>query len=280
MRKKQVAATLALFLGIFGVHRFYLGKRFLGVLHFGLFMFSFMILMEEDVPLIIFPAILGFIDAVLLFVMPKEEFDEKYNKKWIKSNYADDRNFRSYGAPALPAPSPARNVEKERYFKKKGVQLFRQFRYEGAIEAFDEALEINFEDPSTHFNLSCCYSLLNETDNAYYHLEKAVEFGFKDVNKIYTHRALSNLRADPGFHYFIEGGFKAHPDEAPAAPRSRTISVSTPIKEVPPNQKEVEEMDLNGDLLTQIVRLGELRDKGILTEEEFKMQKEKILAEK
>ena len=31
-------------------------------------------------------------------------------------------------------------------FKKKGVQLFRQFRYEGAIEAFDEALEINFED--------------------------------------------------------------------------------------------------------------------------------------
>jgi len=39
-------------------------------------------------------------------------------------------------------------------------------------------------------------------------------------------------------------------------------------------------MDLDGDLLTQIVRLGELRDKGILTEEEFKMQKEKILAEK
>ncbi|NRB48261.1 MAG: SHOCT domain-containing protein [Saprospiraceae bacterium] len=64
------------------------------------------------------------------------------------------------------------------------------------------------------------------------------------------------------------------------APRSRTIPVSTPIKEDPPNKKEAEALDLDGDLLTQIVRLGELRDKGILTEEEFKVQKEKILAEK
>lgn len=280
MKKKEVAATLALFLGIFGVHRFYLGKRFLGILHFGLFMFSFMILMEEDVPLIIFPAILGFIDAVLLFVMPKEEFDERYNKKWIKSDYAEPGRYRSYGnAPALPAPA-TKTVEKERYFKKKGVQLFRQFRYEGAIEAFDEALEINFEDPSTHFNLACCYSLLNELDNSYYHLEKAVEFGFKDVNKVYTHRALSNLRADADFHFFVENGFKVSAEDRMEAPRSRTIPVSTPIKEDPPNRKEAEALDLDGDLLTQIVRLGELRDKGILTEEEFKVQKEKILAEK
>jgi len=279
MRKKQVAATLALFLGIFGVHRFYLGKRFLGILHFGLFMFSFMITVEEDFPLIMLPAILGFIDAVLLFVMPKEEFDERYNKKWIKSDYAEPSQYRSYGAPALPAPA-ARNVEKERYFKKKGVQLFRQFRYEGAIEAFDEALEINFEDPSTHFNLACCYSLLNELENSYYHLEKAVEFGFKDINKVYTHRALSNLRADGDFHFFVESGFKVAAAERMETPRSRTIPVSTPIKETPPNQKEAEEMDLDSDLLTQIVRLGELRDKGILTEEEFKLQKEKILAEK
>lgn len=274
MRKKQVAATLALFLGIFGVHRFYLGKRFMGVMYFGIFMFSFLMTVEENVPLIAFPALLGFIDAVLLFVMPQEEFDERYNKKWIKSAYPENDNYTPYSAPAISAPT--RNTEKERYFKKKGVQLFRQFRYEAAIDAFDEALEINFEDPSTHFNLACCYSLLNEVDNSFYHLEKAITFGFKDVNKIYTHRALSNLRAHRNFHHFVENGFRV----IEAIPAVQSIPVNTPIKETPPNQQEVEEMDLENDLLTQIVKLGELRDKGILTEEEFKLQKEKILAVK
>lgn len=275
MRKKQVAATLALFLGIFGVHRFYLGNRFLGILHFGLFAFSFMLILEEDVPLIALPAILGFIDAVLLFVMPKEEFDEKYNKKWVTNEYADNGAYRRGYRPQVQ-PSPNRNREKERYFKKKGVQLFRQFRYESAIESFDEALEINFEDPSTHFNLSCCYSLLNEVDNAFYHLEKANEFGFKDVNKIYTHRALSNLRAHPDFHNFVENGFRV----LEPLPEIKSIPVDTPTRELPPNKKEAVDLDLDHDLLAQIVRLGELRDKGILTEEEFKLQKEKILAEK
>ncbi|MBK7873193.1 MAG: SHOCT domain-containing protein [Saprospiraceae bacterium] len=41
-----------------------------------------------------------------------------------------------------------------------------------------------------------------------------------------------------------------------------------------------EPLVLQDDLLDQIIRLGELRDKGILTEEEFAKQKEKILAQR
>ncbi|NUQ25417.1 MAG: SHOCT domain-containing protein [Saprospiraceae bacterium] len=33
------------------------------------------------------------------------------------------------------------------------------------------------------------------------------------------------------------------------------------------------------DLLDQILKLGELRDKGVLTDEEFALQKRKILGE-
>ena len=79
MRNKTVAAILAFIMGIFGVHRFYLGQRVLGILHFFMFFITFMITVSEPVefPPIIIPFLIGFVDAVLLFVMPQVEFDDK-----------------------------------------------------------------------------------------------------------------------------------------------------------------------------------------------------------
>lgn len=84
-------------------------------------MFFFMIFMEEDVFLIIFLVIFGFIDVVLLFVMLKEEFDECYNKKWIKSDYVEFGWYCFYGNVLVLFVFVVKIVEKEWYFKKKGV---------------------------------------------------------------------------------------------------------------------------------------------------------------
>ena len=66
-KSKFVAALLALFLGGFGIHKFYLGKVGWGIAYL-LFCWTFI------------PALVGFIEGILLLVMSDSEFDTKYGK--------------------------------------------------------------------------------------------------------------------------------------------------------------------------------------------------------
>ena len=66
MKDKNVAAVLALFLGWFGVHKFYLGRIGSGIVY--LVFFWTMI-----------PALLGMIDFFVLALMDGDEFNRKYN---------------------------------------------------------------------------------------------------------------------------------------------------------------------------------------------------------
>ena len=79
MKNKTVAGTLALMLGIFGVHHFYLGKKAQGVLHLALFFFTMMITIEEEAPAVMIPALLGFIDAVLFFAVHSMRQDQGFS---------------------------------------------------------------------------------------------------------------------------------------------------------------------------------------------------------
>lgn len=279
MKSKQVAGVLALLFGVFGVHRFYLGKRFWGVLHLLAFFMCFGITVasDGDAPFILAPALLGFIDSILLFVMPKEEFDERYNAKYLDRRYDDD-----YHQPVersrRPAPKalPAAPAHPERIYKKRGVEHFRRFNYETAIENFHQALDHHYEDPITHFNLACCYSRLEESENAIHHLNEAVAFGFKDIKKIHTHASLAFLRSTPAFESFVNNGYQILKNPAEPAPNAQP-QTAIPQVETEAGTKQPPALNLNDDLLDQIVKLGELRDMGILTEEEFSAQKQKML---
>ena len=65
-KSKGVAIVLALFLGGFGVHKFYLGRGGQGVLYL-LFCWTFV------------PSFLALIDFIVLLCMDDREFDQKYN---------------------------------------------------------------------------------------------------------------------------------------------------------------------------------------------------------
>lgn len=65
-KNKIVAAIFALFLGGYGIHRFYLRKSTSGLLYV-LFCWSLV------------PGILGIVEAIRLFVMPQDKFHLKYN---------------------------------------------------------------------------------------------------------------------------------------------------------------------------------------------------------
>ncbi len=267
MKKKSVAGVLALLFGIFGVHRFYLGKRFWGIAHMALFFITMGITIasDGDAPAIMLPAIIGFIDAILFFVMPQEDFDERYNRKYLSYDYREERT--DYRRERTTRRRPPAHPPRSNPYKKRGIERFREYDYEGAIDDFIKALEYQPDDPAVHFNLACCYSIVEDPDPALTHLEKAVSLGFRDLEKIKTHNALAFLRSQPEYELFVDNDYRKVEPLPQPEPKPDLLSTI-------PTKKEKED-----DLLEQIVKLGELRDQGILTEEEFAEQKKKILGE-
>lgn len=286
MKDKNVAAILALVLGMFGIHRFYLNQPGLGILY--------IVLMVGISP------ILGFIDALIFLTQDKESFDLKYNRKHmdVRRRYPHDTDFdrrdrdfrRGYREERQERKdtrreeqrSNAREEHRERRsthqeqeraarrkpqrtvrpaanpFRQEGVQKFKDFDYVGAIEAFERALEINPQDIAVHFNLACTYSLTENKKEALYHIDKAVAYGFKDFKRIREHDALAWLRIQDEFTDFSANNF-------------RLSSQKTA------DSKEVNLLETRPDLLEQIKKLSELRNKGFLTEAEFSAQKRKLL---
>ena len=66
MKSKGTAAVLALLLGGLGVHKFYLGRSFQGLLYL-FFCWTFI------------PAVIAFVEFIILLMMSEAEFDAKYN---------------------------------------------------------------------------------------------------------------------------------------------------------------------------------------------------------
>jgi len=67
-KNKVVAGLLAIFLGGFGIHKFYLGKPVSGILYL-LFCLTFI------------PSIIAFIEGIMYFAMSDEAFNAKYNRR-------------------------------------------------------------------------------------------------------------------------------------------------------------------------------------------------------
>jgi len=64
-KNKYIAGLFGIFLGIFGVHKFYLGQTGTGILYAFFFWTGI-------------PAIIGLVEGILLLAMPDEEFNKRY----------------------------------------------------------------------------------------------------------------------------------------------------------------------------------------------------------
>lgn len=78
-KSKIVAGILALFLGGFGIHKFYLGCTAAGIIMLVVFLFGFILL---GIPSFII-AVIAFIESLIYFFKSDSDFEEKYvnNKK-------------------------------------------------------------------------------------------------------------------------------------------------------------------------------------------------------
>lgn len=263
MKDKTAAGFLALFAGFLGAHRFYLGQVGWGIFYF--------LLMFTGISFLI-----GLIDAIVFFSMDQDKFDLQYNPQLFKRKMDADFYRESYSYSdqrRQQAPPPQRReaapqrrqqpaspprTKSNTTLKTSGVEKYKDFDYEGAITDFEKALETNPKDIAVHFNLACAYSLMENTEKSLFHLDKAVGFGFNDSKRIKEHDALAFVRVQPQFEIFEQNGYRLAPQLA-AEPKTEDLLSTTP------------------NLLDQLKRLGELREKGLLTEDEFSMQKKKLL---
>ena len=264
MKDKTTAGLLAIFLGGLGVHRFYLGQAGLGFFHliFCWFPVSWLI---------------GFINGLIILTMDDDKFNLKYNpehfKEIKKGGRREDREFRReerrrpqevQRRNTAPVRQPV-NQDKQQMLKKSGIDKYKDYDYQGAIEEFKKALELDPNDISIHFNLACTYSLNEEADKAFEHLDRAVTLGFTDFKRIKEHDALAYLRIQDAFDEFELNGFRLKQ----AAPQKQTQSKNQAVQE-----PAVED---HSPILDQLKKLDELRLKGLLTDEEFVTQKRKLM---
>lgn len=297
-RDKDLTAVLAFFGGAVGLHRFYLGQTGLGIFYILFMPFAFF---------------LGVIDAISFLTMDQEVFDVKYNQRQhftrggqavaARKNRAypgrapqkerimplnererryqqrqRERALREQRRQQSRAPRPAAPAPRNRPAqppwqdgsaeRSAGLRYFRDFEYDRAITAFASALKKNPRDVASHFNIACSYSCEENADKAFFHLDRAIALGFTDYERVRTHDSLAFLRVQPGFEAFADNGYRLMPDLS----KEETV-LNNPIA----REEMVELPEINDDLLDQLQRLATLREKGLLTEDEFSTQKKRLL---
>ena len=275
-RDKNTAAFISLVLGWMGLHQLYLRKPAMAFLFIGLLVFF-------KLPIAV---IFGFVNAVYLLMMSDEEFDRRYNNveesdgpTWDRRRDYQRRERTARREYQRPTSGPYRRSynrpepitqRKPNPFKASGMKKYKEFDVDGAIEDFKQALEIDPSDIATNFNIACAYSLNEEKEKAYAHLTRAVQLGFKDFQKIKSHDDLAYVRIQPEFESFEKSGFTNNPFTATKPEETQESSLENQIEEKP---TDLLEDDL---LLSQLNTLKELREKGLITEEEYALETRKL----
>lgn len=262
-RNRIVAGLLAVFTGFFGGHKLYLKDT-------GGFMFYiFLLMFSINIFRMPLTSILGIFEAFKLFGMTDEAFNKRYNRGIIRSKHSNVDKRRKEQLKKYQNENVKRGYEirperrksvRSNPFKKSGLSKYKEFDLDGAIEDFKKGLEINPEDIALHFNVACAYSLSEKKELAYEHISKAIRLGFKDYERIMSHDDLAFVRIQPEFDAFKQSGFTAV-----------SFKKSNENKEV----KLAEQQD--DVLLSQLNRLAELRNRGILSEQEFLLEKKKLI---
>jgi TM2 domain-containing membrane protein YozV len=120
MKSKTTAAILALFLGGFGIHRFYLNQTGLGFLYL-LFFWT------------LIPGVIALIDFIVFLSMSEESFNAKYNSRVVISpmqmaptNAMNNVNV-NFGDSNSSKSSNSDEIKKLYELKEKGIITLEEF---------------------------------------------------------------------------------------------------------------------------------------------------------
>jgi class 3 adenylate cyclase/TM2 domain-containing membrane protein YozV len=259
-KSRRRAALLGLLFGPLGAHRFYLGQKALGIVYFVSFLLG---IISGVWFLIAIPAIIGFVDAVTWFAMSNADFDNKYNKgKEPEIKIEEER----LPPDIIETDKEEEIVESftgsEMTLSEKAFKAIKIGDFDLAVEYFNELLQIDPDNEEFHFSLAISYSMLQDEKNGFYHLSKAVEYGYDNFERIQNHFTLAYLRSRKEFKSFKENNYRL-------------------IKMLPSPQEDLldSERPLLLEKLEKLEELGDSLEKGEITEEEFSSIKRQLLSE-
>lgn len=160
-------------------------------------------------------------------------------------------------AIASPRKTQIKNNQLKYKYSKEANRLYNSAKKEykngntnHAIELLEKAVKISPFSVNIPLLLTTYYSKIENKEKAFFYLDKATKNGFFTFNQIYKEKELKFLREQPEFKEFAENGYRL------------------------PEKPNVE---LKMDSVTQLEKLAQLKEKGLLTEEEFQKEKQKIL---
>lgn len=310
MKSRITAAILAVFLGGLGVHKFYLRDTGTGIFYLMLTIFGATLRFPIATILAWIDAFTLFTMSDERFDKKynsgsshksrgqrrssrrEDRYDRREDRYDRREDRRDNRNSRKSSRRRVPADADYRkapttrrrsssqseqrrkkaNIIKDNPFKISGIKRLKDFELDLAEVDLNKALELAPNDIDVHFALGKLYSMIENKKKSYSHIAKAVQYGFRDVEKIKTSDELAYIRIQPDFDEFEESGFEYSPTgkTKPSSPKveEEQAASNAPLKE------GLLQDDL---LLSQLNKLAELRKKGLLSEREFEDEKVKLM---
>lgn len=140
----------------------------------------------------------------------------------------------------------------------KAIGLYNAHDHDAAVALLNRAVSIQPYNNKLYYNLACIYSTKQDIDNCLLNMQKAIENGYSDFNKINGYANLAWMRNHEKYKLFVANAY-----------RLSTVSNAPPVQE---------SKSLDHHKIEALEKLASLKEKGILTEEEFAEQKKKILS--
>ncbi|MCB9747200.1 MAG: hypothetical protein H6755_02205 [Candidatus Omnitrophica bacterium] len=82
--------------------------------------------------------------------------------------------------------------------------------YQKGLQIDKRLVRIRPNDPVVLYNLACSYSLLNDVDQAFDNLQRAITLGYDDLYHLEHDDDLNNLRKNDKFRQYLDGLKKEH----------------------------------------------------------------------
>ncbi len=127
---------------------------------------------------------------------------------------------------------------------------FKKGNFNQAINFLNDAKKLSPRSPLILINLAICHAGIKDKEKGFYYLDKAVQYGYKNFQHIQQQNILSFLRQQPEFNAFVENGYRLPKDS---------------------------NKDDQNDSVAKLEKLAQLKEKGILTDIEFEIEKKKII---
>lgn len=313
-KNKNLAALLAFFGGIVGLQRFYLGQVGLGLL---MVFFAIFTLGSVSAIIGVIDAIIFLTMSPDKFDLKYNNSDATARHRKGQPRYRSYRRRYSGSVESDPMGRRDRRISRDEYrasrmndmrktdgpyrkrnsrkqvptskrerrmvlkkideLKTRGIEKFKDYDMEGSIQEFNKILEIDPHNIAANFNVACAYSQLEKPERAMLHISEAVKAGFDDFERIRKHSKLAYARIQPEWEDFERNGFIYVEKETVVSRETLQDPEEEEDLVSDPNLKAMNEED-KADLLAHLHTLKEQREKGIISETEFELERRKLMS--